>query len=157
MYYTSLRCVTNKNFFKKIPPVRLDAHSSIQPTPTFAKLALARFCVCIRSRILLIWKWVANPIARLHCNSLHADKPLDCNRTGGKNLQQRFLPAAFLLMQRQFPFLQFPLHMPVCCSFFTPILRRVPTLTVLLLCPGLLHLFHKPFKACDIFHSADVI
>ena len=25
-------------------------------------------------------------MARLHCNSLHADKPLDCNRTGGKNL-----------------------------------------------------------------------
>ncbi len=71
-------------FCQKFPPVRLDAHSSIQPTPTFAKLALARFCVCIRSRILLIWKWVANPMARLHCNSLHADKPLDCNRTGGK-------------------------------------------------------------------------
>ena len=69
---------------KIFPPVRLDAHSSIQPTPTFAKLALARSCVCIRSRVLLIWKWVANPMARLHCNSLHADKPLDCNRTGGK-------------------------------------------------------------------------
>ena len=71
---------------KKFPPVRLDVHSSIQPTPAFAKLALARSCVCIRSRVLLIWKWVANPMARLHCNSLHADKPLDCNRTGGNFL-----------------------------------------------------------------------
>ncbi len=51
---------------EKVPPVRLDAHSSIQPTPTFAKLAHARSCVCIRSRVLLIWKWVANPMARLH-------------------------------------------------------------------------------------------
>lgn len=39
--------------------VRLDAHSSIQPTPAFAKLALVRSCVCIRSRVLLIWKWIA--------------------------------------------------------------------------------------------------
>ena len=69
---------------KKFPPVRLDAHSSIRPTSAFAKLALARSCVCIRSRVLLIWKWVANPMARLHCNSLHADKPLDCRRAGGK-------------------------------------------------------------------------
>ena len=44
---------------KKFPPVRLDVHSSIQPTPAFAKLALARSCVCIRSRVLLIWKWIA--------------------------------------------------------------------------------------------------
>ena len=44
---------------KKFPPVRLDAHSSIQTTSAFAKLALARACVCIRSRVLLIWKWIA--------------------------------------------------------------------------------------------------
>ena len=60
---------------KKFPPVRLDVHSSIQPTPAFAKLALARSCVCIRSRVLPIWTWGANPMARLHCN-----------RTGGNLL-----------------------------------------------------------------------
>ena len=31
-------------------------------------------------------------MARLHCNSLHADKPLDCNRTGGNIFEGRFLP-----------------------------------------------------------------
>ena len=68
---------------KFFPPVRLDALWSIQPLPAFAKPALTRFCVCIRIRVLLIWKWVANPTAHLHCNKLHADRPLDCNRTGG--------------------------------------------------------------------------
>ncbi len=32
------------------------------PTSTFTKPALKRFCVCLRIRILLIWKWVANPM-----------------------------------------------------------------------------------------------
>ena len=53
------------------------------PTSTFTKPALTRFCVCLRIRILLIWKWVANPMPCLHCHKWHADWSLDCNRTGG--------------------------------------------------------------------------
>ena len=39
---------------KHFLPVGLDAYSSIQPTPTFVKLTLARSYVSIRSRILLV-------------------------------------------------------------------------------------------------------
>ena len=53
-------------------------------TPTFAKPALTRFCVCLRIRVLLIWEWVANPMSHPHCHKWHAGRPLDCNRTGGK-------------------------------------------------------------------------
>ena len=39
-----------------------------------------------------------HPMAHLHCNSLHADKPLDCNRTGEKISGKDFyiLPGNFL-------------------------------------------------------------
>ena len=72
------------NSAKNNPPVRLDARKRIQPVPTFTKPALTRSCVCLRIRVLLIWEWVANPMAHLHCSKLHAGKPSDCNRTGGK-------------------------------------------------------------------------
>jgi hypothetical protein len=44
---------------KNIPPVRLDAHSSIRTTPAFAKLAFARTCVCIAIACMQTSHWIA--------------------------------------------------------------------------------------------------
>ena len=71
--------------YKKIPTVRLDAPESIQPDSHIRKTRAYALLRLLRIRVLLIWEWVANPMACLHCNKLHAGKPLDCNRTVGKN------------------------------------------------------------------------
>ena len=72
-------------FLKKIPPVRLDALRSIQPDSHIRKTRAYALLRLLRIRVLLIWEWVANPTLRLHCHKWHADRALDCNRTGGKN------------------------------------------------------------------------
>lgn len=41
----------------------------------------------LKQTLLLIKEWVTNPTMHLHCNKLHANELLDCNRPDGKFLK----------------------------------------------------------------------